>query len=441
MAMTTPPPPELRRVAPAVHDVRAFAIAPFSAATWRAVSQLVIGGILMIVAATLVLTVLSVDLTLLFVFGLGIPTTVVTLLAARPLARWERVRLELQLGARIGAPTYRAADRPGWWASWKAVLVDGRSWAHLAYPLVAGVVLTGAAVAGAIGCAAVGLLLYPPVAAWQGFDLSDARITLALGSGVVLLWVAAVLLQLLAVVQVRVGHALLGPSARQVADEASRRAVAAEQRAEHLQTTRTAAVGAADEERRRIERDLHDGAQQRLVALGVELGAARRNAADDPEAAAAALEHAHREVKETLAELRDLVRGIHPAVLTDRGLDAALSALAARSPVPVEVVVADPAAVDATSGAAQAAAYFVVAEALTNAAKHASAQSVVVRADVLGDRLRVVIADDGVGGATAGPGSGLEGLASRVAALDGTFDLDSPAGAGTRVTVEVPCAS
>ena len=98
--------------------------------------------------------------------------------------------------------------------------------------------------------------------------------------------------------------------------------------------TRTAAVGAADEERRRIERDLHDGAQQRLVALGVELGTARRKASSDPEAAAA-LEHAHREVKETLAELRDLVRGIHPAVLTDRGLDAALSALAARSPVPV----------------------------------------------------------------------------------------------------------
>ncbi|ROS23592.1 sensor histidine kinase [Cellulomonas sp. PhB150] len=439
--MTTAPTPELRRVAPAVHDVRAFLAAPWSGATWRAVSQLVIGGVVMIVAATLVVALVSVDLSILLVFGLGIPTTVATLLAARPFARWERARLELQLGAQIDAPAYRVAERPGWWASWVAVLGDGRSWAHLAYPLVAGLVLCGSVVAGALGSVGLAALAYPAVASWQGVDLTSARLALAVGGGLVLLWAGAVLLQLLAAAQVRVGRALLGPSARQATADATLRAAVAEQRAEHLATTRTAAVGAADEERRRIERDLHDGAQQRLVALGVELGAARRNAASDPQAAAAALEHAHREVKETLAELRDLVRGIHPAVLTDRGLDAALSALAARSPVPVEVVVDDPPAVDATSGSAQAAAYFVVAEALTNAAKHASAQQVVVRADVVGDRLRVVIADDGVGGAAAGPGSGLEGLASRVAALDGTFDLDSPAGAGTRVTVEVPCAS
>src|SRR5690606_8064480 len=125
-----------------------------------------------------------------------------------------------------------------------------------------------------------------------------------------------------------------------------------------------------DEERRRIERDLHDGAQQRLVALGVELGVAKRLAAGDPEAAAEALDHAHEEIKATLAELRDLVRGIHPAVLTDRGLDAALSALAARSPVPVTVEVLEPGSLSAASSAAQAAAYFVAAEALTNAAKH-----------------------------------------------------------------------
>ena len=141
-----------------------------------------------------------------------------------------------------------------------------------------------------------------------------------------------------------------GPVAPSEALEAARqaqtRADAAEGRAVRLTQTRTAAVDAADEERRRIERDLHDGAQQRLVALGVELGAAKRRASSDPEAAAA-LEYAHREVKETLAELRDLVRGIHPAVLTDRGLDAALSALAARSPVPVTVDVPGPLAAPA----------------------------------------------------------------------------------------------
>ena len=236
---------------------------------------------------------------------------------------------------------------------------------------------------------------------------------------------------------------MLGSSPRAEAIEAARQAQAradeAEDRAVVLTQTRTAAVGAADEERRRIERDLHDGAQQRLVALGVELGAAKRRASSDPEAAAA-LEHAHREVKETLAELRDLVRGIHPAVLTDRGLDAALSALAARSPVPVTVDVPGP--LNRASTSAQAAAYFVVAEALTNVAKYAQATSVTVTATITpSQNLRLLIADDGRGGATPTPGSGLDGLRSRVAALDGTFDLDSPAGAGTRLTVEVPCAS
>jgi signal transduction histidine kinase len=426
-------------IAPAVHLSRALLLAPVSAATWRAVSQLVIGGLVMIVAVTAVVTAVSIDLSLLFVLGLGIPTTALTLLAARPLARWERGRLRMQLGASITGPTYRVADRPGWWARCVAALRDGPSWAHLAYPLVAGLVLLVACVPAVLASAALAGFVYVPVAAAVGSPVSGTDVAALVGGGLVLLWLSAVLLQLLTLLHVRVARALLGPSARQTADEAERRVAEAQGQAEHLRSTRTAAVGAADEERRRIERDLHDGAQQRLVALGVELGAARRSA--DPQAATLALEHAHREVKETLAELRDLVRGIHPAVLTDRGLDAALSALAARSPVPVDVRVGDPAVVDASSAAAQAAAYFVVAEALTNAAKHAGAQSVTVSADVVGDRLRVQVADDGVGGAAAGPGSGLEGLAARVAALDGTFDLDSPAGAGTRVTVEVPCAS
>jgi signal transduction histidine kinase len=252
----------------------------------------------------------------------------------------------------------------------------------------------------------------------------------------------------------RLATALLGPSA---ADVARARAAVAEhetrlaeaaahtarERAVVLTETRTAAVSAADTERRRIERDLHDGAQQRLVALGVELGVARRLADKDPEHAVAALELAHREIKETLAELRDLVRGIHPAVLADRGLDAALSALAGRSPVPVRVEVTGD--LTPAGSAAQAAAYFVVAEALTNVAKHAGADSVRVQASLVPDehpqRLRVTVSDDGRGGAEPSSGSGLEGLRGRVAALDGTFELDSPPGKGTRLTVEVPCAS
>ena len=179
----------------------------------------------------------------------------------------------------------------------------------------------------------------------NGLSHPPIPLVLMVPGAILLVWVTALLIQAGSLAMVRTARALVGASARAEAVEAARqaqaRAAQAEGRAVQLTETRTAAVGAADEERRRIERDLHDGAQQRLVALGVELGTARRKASSDPEAAAA-LEHAHREVKETLAELRDLVRGIHPAVLTDRGLDAALSALAARSPVPVRVDVPDP---------------------------------------------------------------------------------------------------
>ncbi|MFI2102783.1 sensor histidine kinase [Isoptericola sp. NPDC019693] len=276
----------------------------------------------------------------------------------------------------------------------------------------------------------------------------------ALALAVALIWASAVLAQYATLLVVRLATAMLGPSASEVARArtavAEQEARAARERAVVLAETRSQAVASADSERRRIERDLHDGAQQRLVALGVELGVARRAADRDPATAAAALEHAHDEVKGTLAELRDLVRGIHPAVLSDRGLDAALSALAARSPVPVRVDVQTD--LTAADPAAQAAAYFVVAEALTNVAKHAQASSVVVRAQIVDHRddpagagpaarLRVVVEDDGKGGAEPAPGSGLAGLRGRVAALDGAFDLISPPGAGTRLTVEVPCAS
>jgi signal transduction histidine kinase len=252
------------------------------------------------------------------------------------------------------------------------------------------------------------------------------------------IWLWPVATQATALGQMALARVLLGRSAVAEARAAQRQA---EARADHLAQTRTDAVVAADDDRRRIERDLHDGAQQRLVALGVELGAARRRATDDPQSAVAALDMAHTEVKETLAELRDLVRGIHPAVLTDRGLDAALSALAARSPVPVEVVVGDADAVAQASQSAQSAAYFVVSEALTNTAKHSNATQASVRVGCAEGLLTVVITDDGQGGANTTDGTGLAGLRSRVAALDGTFNLVSPPFGGTVLTVEVPCAS
>ncbi|MBO3083132.1 sensor histidine kinase [Cellulomonas fengjieae] len=455
--MTSPTPPssvsvsdDLRTVAPAFTDPRALLLAPVSAATWRGISQIVVGSFVLVLATLLLTIGLSLGLSLAILF-VGIPLLVGTLLLCRPFARLERARLHAQLGVEIPAPRYPRRD--GILASWGAVLTDGRTWAHVAYIVVAGLILTvqGLLVT-ATGSFALGALVYPVVAVAGDLGAPPVPLVLLLPGGVLLAWITALITQAGSLAMVRTARALVGASPRAEAVEAARqaqtraaqaqaRATQAEGRAVELTETRTAAVGAADEERRRIERDLHDGAQQRLVALGVELGSARRKVSSDPDASAA-LEHAHREVKETLAELRDLVRGIHPAVLTDRGLDAALSALAARSPVPVRVEVPDPPSLARASASAQAAAYFVAAEALTNAAKHAEAGAITVLADVTpADTLRLVISDDGRGGATATPGSGLDGLRSRVAALDGTFDLDSPAGAGTRLTVEVPCAS
>ena len=212
----------------------------------------------------------------------------------------------------------------------------------------------------------------------------------------------------------------------------------ATERVEQLTRQRTEAVDAAVAERRRIERDLHDGAQQRLTALAIDLGRARAKLDSDPEGARALVEQAHEDSKQALAELRNLARGIHPAILTDRGLDAALSALAARSPVPVEISVD---VGERPSVAVESTAYFVVAEALTNAAKHASATRLWVRVWREEGAVVVEIEDDGTGGARIEPGGGLEGLTTRVATVDGTLAVSSPVGGPTIVRGELPCAS
>jgi signal transduction histidine kinase len=444
---TPPVADDIARVAPALSDARELLKAPVSGATWRAVAQSVIGFPWLLLVFVVAVTALSLVPGLVVLFGLGLLILVGTLLAARGFATAERARLRAQLGVDIEAPVKNAPRQGSWGRRFVGVVGNGRLWAHTGYALVGWFLVTIEWVAG-IGLLGWGLgtIAYPLVARAAHLDVPNLY-PLYLVLAIVLLWVAALALQAVTLGHVRLARAWLGKSRRQADEERMRaeqeRTAAAEARAVQLAETRTAAVGAADDERRRIERDLHDGAQQRLVALGVELGVARRNADTDPEAAAAALEHAHREVKETLAELRDLVRGIHPAVLTDRGLDAALSALAARSPIPVTVD-AGP-GLDRASATAQAAAYFVAAEALTNAAKYAEARSIRVTARVLDGTgapwLRLVVEDDGRGGASATPGSGLDGLQARVAALDGTFSLVSPAGRGTRVSVEVPCAS
>ncbi|WP_277210924.1 sensor histidine kinase [Isoptericola croceus] len=453
--------PAATRVAPALTTHPGFVRAPVSAATYRGVAQLAVGWIWSLTAGLLAVIGVVTAAALVPALGLGLVLLPPMLALARAFGGVERARVAAQTGVRVPAPERRrpAGGRRG--ARLWAATTDPAGWRVTAYALLSLLLqslylaLVVALVAGAVGGGALtARLLMTDGRTWTASAATAALVVLV---AVLALWFAAFCAQAGTLTVVRLARALLGPSAAAEAWAAQRAAesearvaesaaAAAAQRADVLTETRAAALEAADAERRRIERDLHDGAQQRLVALGVAMGTARRAAENDPAAATLALEHAHGEVKETLAELRDLVRGIHPAVLSDRGLDAALSALAARSPVPVRV---EASGLDAAGTTAQAAAYFVVAEALTNVAKHAVATRATVRAAVVpvgtgtetGAVLRVEVTDDGHGGAEAAPGGGLAGLRGRVAALDGTFDLTSPADAGTRLTVELPCAS
>jgi signal transduction histidine kinase len=205
-------------------------------------------------------------------------------------------------------------------------------------------------------------------------------------------------------------------------------------RIEELRASRARLVEAGDAERRRLERDLHDGAQSRLVSLAVKLRLAHMKAQGQLEVRTI-LDESSQELQASLEELRELARGIHPAVLTDRGLGPALETLASRAPVPVEIAGAPP---EGLPPAAATAVYFVVSEALTNVAKYARAEHATVAVRRVGDRVMVEVSDDGVGGADVASGSGLRGLSDRVGALDGRLDLRSPPGAGTQLRAEIP---
>ncbi|CAG7649693.1 sensor histidine kinase [Actinacidiphila bryophytorum] len=344
-------------------------------------------------------------------FLVGIPT----------LTAVQRHRCRALLGVDVPRPAPTPERRwPRRAVRW---LSSARTWRQVGYHLLLGPLL-----------AAVELLV---LAAWAAavagvtaFGYASAlpvyQTLLCTAGGVVLLCVAPWLAGATARTEARLAPALLGPSR----NERLRR------RVEHLAESRTDLIEAVDSERRRIERDLHDGTQQRLVSLAVNLGLARATLTDLPDDARTAIDEAHREAKEAIAELNDLVRGLHPAVLEDRGLDAALSGLAARVPLPVGV------RVDIGERAApvvESVAYFVVSEALANVTKHARATRAEVTVERIGKLLRVNVTDDGSGGADASAGSGLNGLARRVGSVDGTFRVSSPAGGPTTLIAELPC--
>jgi signal transduction histidine kinase len=220
-----------------------------------------------------------------------------------------------------------------------------------------------------------------------------------------------------------------------VAEENLRLDAELQTRLEELRESRARIVEAGFAERRRVERDLHDGAQQRLLALALDLRLARSTLDRDPGAAAELLDAAAGGLTEATEELRELARGIHPPVLADRGLAAALDALASRSSVPVTV---DADTSERPPAAVEAAAYFVASEALTNVARHANAESAAVKVRRADGRLEVEVRDDGDGGADPAEGSGLRGLSDRVAALDGSIEVESAAGFGTVLRASIP---
>jgi signal transduction histidine kinase len=370
----------------------------------------------------------------------GLPILTVTFLVARALGWFERRRVRLLLGVAVDDPVRRRAKDGGLFQRLIAPFRDRTTWKELFYlwlvqPLLSIVNFTVALTAWAVPLWALTLPIYAvewPGAApdvWNGRRLDTWHETLiTAAAGLVVLPLAPWIVRGLARLDGKTALALLSPS----------RTEALEARVDTLRETQARSVDIAMADRRQIERDLHDGAQQRLLALGMDLGMALEKFETDPDAARALVGDAHLEAQRAVTELRNLARGIHPAVLTDRGLDAALSSLAARSPVPVRLAVSlaerPPASVEAT-------AYFVVAEALTNAARYANASAVDVRVERAADTLSVVVADDGVGGAEARAGGGLAGLADRISSIEGALTVVSPPGGPTVLTAELPCGS
>ncbi|RKE17300.1 histidine kinase [Streptomyces sp. TLI_171] len=359
-------------------------------------------------------------------------SAVLVLLAAPVLTAVQRVRYRVLIGVDVPRPTRIGPER--WtWASTARRLAAARPWRKIGYHLVLGpllallevLVLAVAAVclAGVMAWAWSWALPSGIRRDWFGYLIQLPACTAA---GLLLLCALPWTARAVAGAEARLALGLLGPS----------RAQRLQERLDQLAVSRTDLIEAVDAERRRIERDLHDGTQQRLVSLAVNLGLAIATRPDLPSEAREVIATAHLEAKEAIAELNDLVRGLHPAVLEDRGLDAALSGLAARTPLPVRL------RVDLEERAAphvESVAYFVISEALTNATKHAGAMHAEVIVRQVGEVLRVRVTDDGLGGADAA-GTGLTGLAKRVGALDGAFHVSSPVGGPTTITAELPCA-
>jgi signal transduction histidine kinase len=406
--------------------------------TWLAMTSHLAGLFTGLAAMVVFIIGLSLGFSLLVLALTGLPILGLTLRAAEWFAVAERARIALMLGVRMSA--WPAAARAGYrWGvvpRWR-MFTERATWGEIGYGLlrfpVSAVAATLSTAAWAAGLVLLTLPLYNRFLPSGGADvggtvLKGAPVLAASAAiGLAVLLAAPQLTRGLATADAALSRWLLGPRSDLAA------------RVTQLEISRDRVVDEAEAERRRIERDLHDGAQQRLVALAMDLGRAKARFADDIDAAAGLVDQAHAQAKEALTELRNLVRGVHPPVLTERGLDAALSGLTALCPVPVDVHVDVPVRPKAS---VEAVAYFVVAEALTNVAKHsrASHAKVVVEGHGYPGTLNVMVSDDGIGGADA-HSPGLSGLADRVSGVDGRLTVESPSGGPTIIAAELPCGS
>jgi signal transduction histidine kinase len=423
-----------RRLEPAPAQIaRPVLLGPVAPRTWRAAANLMAS---LVVGAPFLIALLA---------GLGFSLLVsrmvvvgrralsFTLAMTVEMARLDRRRIKHLAAAQI-LPLPVSAHAPGlsWREQREAREQSPGIWRLVNYQLVRlPVVVASVAAVAVIITAMVAELVPSKLDEFERVTSSNYWVHAQVGAFNLLVaiacffaWPAAV--RLGSALDVALARAMLGPSRTgQLSAEVQR-----------LGEARALALESAESERRRIERDLHDGLQPRLVSLALVLGLAQTRFEPDPAAARSLLDQAHREAKTVIADLRGLVRGIHPSVLDERGLDAALSALVASCAVPVRVEVS----LDHRPGrASEAVAYFVAAEAITNVTKHAgaSAASVTIARDA--DALRVVIRDDGRGGAHPEPGGGLAGLAARVTAIDGSLTVTSPPGGPTCIEAVIPC--
>ncbi|MER7009245.1 sensor histidine kinase [Dactylosporangium sp. NPDC000555] len=388
---------------------------------WRSLAYLATGGLLGIATGTVLLGLLLAGAALSLVV-VGLAGFLAAALSGIVVARIERRRLRIVDDIRLSDP-HRAPSRPGLRGWVMARLWEPETWRELGYTMLMttalcwldGLVVT-------VWAWGVSVLVCGPL------YIHDTPLSLTLAGSVFGVALGVVLLYPMsawAAARAAITQAVLGPR------------METDARLTEVARSRARLVDAFEVERRRIERDLHDGAQQRLLALNMQLGLARLELPRSSPAAEP-VARAHELAKEALAELRELIRGVHPKILADRGLHAALREVADRAPLLVDVEAALPRRLP---GAVEACAYFVVVEALANVAKHSGATRARVVASAAGGRLTVQVRDDGRGGADPARGSGLSGLADRVAAAGGTVSLASPLGGPTVVHVELPCES